>query len=204
MKTVSLTSLATRTAGIILLSGLVGCVADQEKIGAINAVNEAFRIEYEQIIVKEGVHVVAATPAEAFVAMRVACASLGMRTERQDRSMGYLLVSGAAPLPLSAEEWNRSSTADLPFLRRVISPHVGAAANFVKFEPQGLDVRVSATFVPTAAGTEVALTVRLQETTPARSGWPRRQYVSPNVLQAGLAAVWKAFEHELQTRPDTT
>jgi hypothetical protein len=202
MTTRSFTSTLARAAIVVSLSGLTACVADREKISAINAVNHSFQVEYDKIIAKEGVQVVAATPAEAFVAMRVAFAGLGLRTESQDPSIGYLLVSGAAPLPLSDAQWQRASEADLPFLREVISPHVGVAANFVKFDPQGLDVRVSATFVPAAGGTEVALTVRLQETAPARSGWPRREYVAPNVLRAGLANVWKAFDHELRSRPD--
>ena len=180
---------------------LAGCVSDPKKISAINAVNQAFKVEYDRIIASEGVHVVAATPAEAFVSMRVAFATLGLKTEVQDPAIGYLLVTGAAPLPLSHAEWETSSSADLPFLRGVISPHVGVAANFVKFEPQGLDVLLSATFVPAANGTEVALTVRLRETAPARSGWPRREYVSPNVTRTGLAAVWRAFDHELLSRP---
>jgi len=37
-----------------------------------------------------------------------------------------------------------ASQADLPLLRRLISPHVGAAANFVQFEPQGLQVVINA------------------------------------------------------------
>ena len=44
------------------------------------------------------------------------------------------------------------------------------------------------------AGSEVALTVRLRETAPPRSGWPRREYVAPNILRAGLAKIWVAWD----------
>ena len=195
-------SIAVRVlAACALFAGLGGCVSDPEKKDAIGAVNEAFRPEYDRIIASDGIRVFHAPAAEAFMAMRVAFASIGMHTESQDQAIGYLLVSGDAPLPLDAAGWEAASSQDLPLLRRVIKPHVGVAGNFVKFEPQGLSVRVSATFVPKGDDTEVALTVRLQEKTAARSGWPRREYVSPNVLRAGLARVWAAFDHELNSKP---
>lgn len=186
----------------ILIVGLAACVSDLEKKGAISAVNEGFRPEYDRIIASEGVRIVDAPAGEAFMAMRVAFASLGMRTESQDQAIGYLLVSGDAPLPLDEAGWDAASAMDLPLLQKLIKPHVGVAANFVEFEPEGLSVRVSATFVAKSeSSTEVALTVRLQEKKPARSGWPRREYVSPNVLRAGLGRVWTAFDHELNSKP---
>jgi hypothetical protein len=105
---------------------------------------------------------------------------------------------------LSDAEWAQASALDTPFLRRLIEPHVGIAANFVQFEPQGLDVLISATVIGQGASSEVSLTVRLRETAPPRSGWPRREYVAPNILRAGLAKIWAAYEREVRaslTRP---
>ena len=72
------------------------------------------------------------------------------------------------------------------------------AANFVQFEPQGLDVVINATFLEVPQGTEVALTVRLREIAPPRSGWPRREYVSPHVLTIGIEKIFGIFERELR------
>ena len=121
-----------------------------------------------------------------------------MRSEQQDQILGHLSVGAAAPLPLTDDEWRAASQVDLPFLRRLISPHVGAAANFVQFEPQGLDVVISAAFLDAPGGTEVSLTVRLRERAPPRSGWPRREYVSPQVLRVGLEKIFSTFEHDLR------
>lgn len=183
------------------VSGFSGCAGDQQKINAINAVNQGFRAEYEKLVVEKGTRVYKNGRTDAFIAMRVALAQLGMRTEQQDMSLGYLAVAGAAPLPLSDQEWRAASEIDLPLLRRLIEPHVGIAANFVHFEPQGLDVVINVTVLEAAAGTEVSLTMRLRETAPPRSGWPRREYAAPRLLGVGLEKIFSAFERELRAGP---
>jgi hypothetical protein len=175
-----------------------GCASDREKIDAIGAVNQGFRLEYEKLLAEKGARVFPVARSDAFVAMRVALAGLGMRTEQQDVTLGHLAVAAPAPLPLTDDEWRRASEADLPFMRRLIAPHVGAAANFVQFEPQGLAVVINATFLDAPNGTEVALTVRLRELAPPRSGWPRREYVAPHLLTAGLDKIFASFDRELR------
>lgn len=187
-----------------LLAGLAGCVSAPERIGAIEAVNAGFRIEYERILAEAGTRRVPLQRRDALLALRVALAGLGLHTEAQDLELGLLVCAGPAPRPLTEAEWAQASALDTPFLRRLIEPHVGIAANFVQFEPQGLDVLISATVIGQGAGSEVALTVRLRETAPPRSGWPRREYVAPNILRAGLAKIWAAYEREVRaslTRP---
>jgi hypothetical protein len=190
-----------RAAGAIAVLMLGACASDQQKINAINDVNKGFRVEYEKLLAERGKRVYKYSRADAFLAMRVTLASLGMRTEQQDLGLGHLAVAAAAPLPLSNEEWRSASDADLPFLQALIEPHVGIAASFVRFEPQGLEVVINATVADTAAGTEVSLTVRLRETAPPRSGWPRREYVAPNLLKVGLEKIYTAFERELRAGP---
>jgi hypothetical protein len=188
-------------AGALLALGLSGCATDQQKMNAINAVNQGFRVEYEKLLAEKGSRTYKLSRPNAFVAMRVALASLGMRTERQDVTLGHLAVAAPAPLPLSDEEWRRASEVDLPLLQGLIEPHVGLAAKFVKFEPQGLEVVINATVLDGAAGTEVSLTVRLREIAAPRSGWPRREYVAPHLLNVGLEKIFGAFERELRAGP---
>ena len=187
--------------GALLCTLLSGCAGDQQKISAINAVNEGFRAEYEKLLAERGTRVYKVPRADAFVAMRVALATLGMRTEQQDVSLGHLAVAAAAPLPLTDAEWRTASEADLPLLRRLIEPHVGVVANFVAFEPQGLEVVINATLLEATGGTEVTLTVRLREIAPPKSGWPRRQYVAPHLLNVGLDKVFGALDRELRAGP---
>jgi len=195
-----------RTAIASLLAPLLpallqGCVSEQDKGDAIHRVNEAFRIEYERLVAEKGTRTYRQKRGDAFLAMRVTLAGLGMRTEQQDLSLGHLAVAGKAPLPLSDDEWRSASEADLPLLRRAITPAVGIVANFVGFEPQGLEVVINATFLDAPEGTEVSLTVRLREIAPPRSGWPRREYVGPHVLEVGIAKIFGAFERELRAGP---
>ena len=189
------------SAAILLVLVLAGCASDQQKINAINAVNQGFQVEYEKLLAEKGSRTYKLGRGEAFVAMRVTLAGLGMLTEHQDPSLGYLAVIAKAPLPLTDQEWRSASQVDLPLLRQLIEPHVGVAANFVQFEPQGLDVVINATFIEGAGSTQVSLTVRLRETAPPRSGWPRREYVSPRVLNLGLEKIFTAFERELRAGP---
>lgn len=185
----------------MLALALTGCASDAQKISAINAVNQGFRVEYERMLAAKGTRSYKLNRAETFLALRVALAGLGMRTEQQDLTLGHLAVAATAPLPLSDEEWRSASQADLPLLQRLIEPHVGMAASFVKFEPQGLDVVINATVLEAAAGTEVSLTVRLREIAPPRSGWPRREYVAPHLLDVGLEKIFATLEREIRAAP---
>ncbi|HSC64612.1 MAG TPA: hypothetical protein VLD35_13305 [Caldimonas sp.] len=184
-----------------LLVLVAACASDSDKISAINALNQGFRVEYEKLLAEKGTRLFMTTRGDAFVAMRVALAQLGMQTEQQDMALGHLAVAAPAPLPLSDDEWRSASQIDLPLLRRLIEPYVGAAASFVQFEPQGLDVVINAAFLDAPRGTEVSLTVRLRERAPPRSGWPRREYVSPRVLTVGLEKIFATFERELKAGP---
>ncbi len=197
------TTTTLRTLGVVslLMLLLAGCASDAQKISAINAVNQGFRIEYEKLLAEKGTRLFKASRGDAFVAMRVALAELGMHTEQQDMTLGHLAVAAAAPLPLTDEEWRSASQVDLPLLHRLIEPHVGAAASFVQFEPQGLDVVINATFLEAPGGIEVSLTVRLRERAPPRSGWPRREYVAPRLLTVGLEKIFATFERELKVGP---
>jgi hypothetical protein len=194
-------TLSRACAGALLALVLAGCASDQQKANAINAINEGFRVEYEKLLAEKGARVYKQSRTDAFVAMRVALAELGMRTERQDMTLGYLAVAAKAPLPLTDEEWRSASQVDLLLLHRLIEPHVGVAANFVQFEPQGLEVVINAAFLEVEAGTEVSLTVRLREIAPPRSGWPRREYVAPRLLTVGLDKIFATFERELRAGP---
>ena len=53
---------------VILAFALTGCANDQEKIAAINAVNQGFRVEYEKLLATNGTHRYKVSQAEAFVA----------------------------------------------------------------------------------------------------------------------------------------
>jgi hypothetical protein len=188
--------------GALLILLLCGCVTDEDKIHAIRAVNESFRIDYEKILADKGTREYKVRRDDAFVAMRVTMAGLGMRTESQDASLGHLIVVAPAPLPLDDGEWLKASNADTPLLRKIIGPYVGGlSASFVHFEPQGLNIVIGATFVDTGAGTEISLTARLREVAPPRSGWPRREYLLPTAVSSGLDKIWRAFEQELRSGP---
>lgn len=190
----------SRGASVVAVLALLaaGCVTQEEKRDATLAVNRAFQVEYERILAEKGVRSYKVKRTEAFVALHAALSRLGMRVESQEPEVGYLAVYAPAPVPLNAQEWRQAAEADLPKIRAIARPHIGMAADFISFEPEGLLIVINATAVDVAAGTEVSLTMRMREVAPPRSGMPRREYPPPTGLHIGLDKIWAQFEQELR------
>jgi hypothetical protein len=85
-------------------------------------------------------------------------------------------------------------------MREIARKHVGMAAAFISFEPEGLMIVVNATTLDSAAraGTEIRLTMRMREVAPPPSGRPRREYPPPTALHIGLDKIWAALDQELR------
>jgi hypothetical protein len=183
-----------------LCMGLAGCVTDSQKRDAINEVNETFRKEYEVILKDKGTRVYPVTPAQALDAMRPALGRLGLRVADQNPDIGYLAVVGPAPAPLNLKEWEIVNERDLPILRDIAKRHIGLLGNFIRFEPEGLEVQINAIMPRTPSGTEVSLTARMREIAPPQSGMPRREYLPPSAVRMGLDKIWSEFERELRSQ----
>lgn len=189
-----------RGVGFVAVLALLaaGCVTQEEKRDATVAVNRAFQVEYERILAEKGVRSYKVKKTEAFVALHAALSRLGMRVESQEPEVGYLNVYAPAPTPLNAQEWRQAAEADLPKIRAIARPHIGMAAEFISFEPEGLLIVINATTLDIPAGTEVSLTMRMREVAPPRSGMPRREYPPPTGVRIGLDKIWAQFEQELR------
>lgn len=175
-----------------------GCVTQDQKRDAINDINKVFRVEYETILAEKGTRVYKVTRAEAYDAVRVSLARLGMIVEAQDSLLGYVNVYAPAPRPLNLEEWAQAAEADLPRTRDIIGPHVGVFRHFFNFEPKGLEIVISGTVVEVPAGTEISYTARMRETAPPQSGFPRREYLPPTAVRIGLDKMWAELEREFK------
>ena len=188
-----------RAFAALLFLPLAACITDTQKRDAINDVNQAFRVEYEAILAEKGTRTYQTTPAQALDAMRVALGRLGLRVADQAPDIGYLNVVGPAPAPLNLQEWAEVNERDLPKLREIIKKHLGLMGNFVRFEPEGLEVLINATVLASRGGTEVSLTARMREVAPPPSGMPRREYLPPSAVRMGLDRIWGEFERELRS-----
>ena len=182
-------------AAALLISG---CVTTEDKRCAVDAINKEFRNDYEAILVKDGTRVFSVSRAEAYDAVRVSMARLGMRVEAQDPVLGYVNVYGPAPRPLDEQEWKEAAQADLPRVREIIGPCVGLFAHFFSFEPQGLQSVISATAVEVPAGTAISFTARMREIAPPKSGFPRREYLPPSAVRMALTKMWADIEAEFK------
>jgi hypothetical protein len=121
-----------------------------------------------------------------------------MTVEAQDPGLGFVNVYAPAPRPLDLEEWRRAADADLPRMREIIRPHVGLLSQFIRFEPEGLEVVISGTVVAVPAGTEISFTARMREIAPPKSGIPRREYLPPTAVRHGLDKIWAELEREFK------
>lgn len=177
---------------------VAGCITTDDKRAAVEAINKAFRADYEAILAKDGTRVFNVTRAEAYDAVRVSMARLGMTVEAQDPVLGYVNVYAPAPRPLNEEEWARAAEADLPRTREIIGPHVGIFRHVFNFDPKGLESVISATVVEMPAGTEISFTARMREIAPPESGFPRREYLPPTAVRMALAKMWTEIEREFR------
>jgi hypothetical protein len=181
-----------------VLALLSGCVSDQQKHDAIVAVNQDFRVQYEGILTEKGARTYALRRDDAFSAMSGALMDLGMQQESMDPSLGFMTFYGKAPTPLSDEDWRATADADLPKLRQLVEPYIGKIASWlIKFEPEGLQIVISATIIESPEGAAlISLTMRMREVEPPHSGMPRRDYPPPTGVRIGLDKIWAQFERE--------
>ncbi len=187
-------------AALLLAALLAGCASDSQVRSAITEVNETFRKDYERILEERGSRTYQVAQPQAFDALRTALTRLGMRIVDQSPEIGYLNASAPAPNPLDADEWRKAAEADLPKMREIAVKHVGIIGRFLRFEPEGLDIVITATALRAAAGSEISLTMRMRETAPPPSGMPRREYPPPSAVRMGLDKIWREVERELPAR----
>ena len=177
---------------------MAGCVTTEDKRCAVDAINKDFRKDYEAILAKDGTRVFAVSRGEAYDAIRVSMARLGMRVEAQDPVLGFVNVFAPAPRPLDDKEWREAADADLPRAIEIIGPCVGLFAHFFKFEPQGLEIVISGTAVEVPAGSVISFTARMRETAPPKTGFPRREYLPPTAVRMALNKMWAEIDQEFK------
>ncbi len=177
---------------------LAGCASQQEIGAAIQAVNKAFQADYEAMLADKGVRMYKVRQLDAFVALHAALGKLGMHVTDQDPDIGTLNASAPAPRPLDAQEWRQAAAVDLPRMRQIARPHVGALADMIGFEPEGLEIVINATVLDADGAAEVSLTTRMREIAPAKSNLPRREYPPPTGVNMALDKIWRQLDQELR------
>jgi|tagenome__1003787_1003787.scaffolds.fasta_scaffold20639268_2 hypothetical protein len=187
-------------AACIAAAALSGCatITDDQKRDAINAVNAEFKRQYEQILAEQGARFYRVSPDEAFDTLRVTLTRMGMRIGDQSPSIGYLNVFAPAPTPLDQDEWLKAEAQDLPKMREIVCKYIDLRCQFIRFEPEGLDIVINGTVNPVRSGAEVSLTVRMREVKPPKTGMPRRDYAPPTAVRMGLDKIWRNYEQELR------
>ena len=190
---------AIRRAGLCVVAAALaqGCASQEGIRCAITDINKEFQEQYERILAEKGARRFTVPPADAFVGTRAALFRLGMRLETQDPDLGLLSVAAPAPTPLNQEEWKQVAQADLPMMQQLAARCVGLTGWLLKFEPEGLEIVITATVLPASGGSEISLTARMRQVTPPPSGMPRREYAPPTGVHKALDKLWAQIEREL-------
>jgi len=184
----------------VLAAGCAVVPGTEERRAAVDSINKAFRADYEAILAENGTRAFRVTRAEAYDAVRVSMARLGMTVEAQDPVLGFVNVFAPAPRPLDNEEWEKAAAADLLRTREIIGPHVGIFRHFFNFNPNGLETVISATIIEAPVGAEISFTARMREITPPESrDFPRREYLPPTAVRTALDKMWREVEREFKT-----
>ena len=184
----------------VLAAGCAVVPGTEERRAAVDSINKAFRADYEAILAENGTRAFRVTRAEAYDAVRVSMARLGMTVEAQDPVLGFVNVFAPAPRPLDNEEWEKAAAADLLRTREIIGPHVGIFRHFFNFNPNGLETVISATIIEAPVGAEISFTARMREIAPPESrDFPRREYLPPTAVRTALDKMWREVEREFKT-----
>jgi len=185
-------------AALVFLAG--GCASQANIRDAIVAVNREFQTQYEQILTSEGAREFRAPAGETHAAVHAALTRLSMNLEEDNPDLGYVRFGAPAPAPLSADEWKEVAKADLPMMQNIAARYIGLPAYLIGFEPEGLEIVITATIIAEGRRSEVALTVRMRQLKPPPSGMPRREYAPPTGVRMGLEKIWAEIERELKLK----
>jgi len=189
-----------RWLGLAAVLILAACVSQETKRDAINAINAAFKADYEAALASDGARTFKQPPGITFDAVNAALTRLGLVIEQRKPEIGFIAAEAPAPLPLDRSEWDRAAKVDLPRARAILERHIGPLAELFTFEPEGLDIVITATVNETSGGSEASFTMRMREISPPKQDLPRREYPPPTAARMGLEKIWKTVDLELAAR----
>ncbi len=134
--------------------------------------------------------------ARAFQTMYAVLQEFGFRVVNWESDY-YISVTGPAPTPLDAREWDRARGVDEPVLRRIASKYLGIKGRLAKLDPDGLNIDGIITLNDSGTGTDISITFRFREMKPQPTGaiLPRREYPPPAASRIGFEKIWDRFEY---------
>ncbi len=173
-----------------------GCVSDAQYNSAIMRLDDEWKAANERTLRTEGRRTLQISRSRALLAARGATQKLGMLVEEENVETGFLLVTAAAPTPLTAAEWKQVQAADTANMQNVIAEEVGLASWFATLDPSAKDVLANVLVAKKSRGVEVSIGLRLRNRKVV-AGRVRRSQPPPTALRIGLRKFWAAFDKEL-------
>jgi len=171
-------------------------VTDPKVANAITEINLSFKHGYQKLLSDMGTRHFNVNRSIAFSGMLKTLENLGFTITNTEGDY-YIYVTGPAPTPLDAQDWQKVKDNDQPKLRKIASKHIGIKGNFVKLEPEGLNIEGFVTILEAFGGVDITITFRMKEIKPQppESILPRREYPPPTAARIGYEKIWYQFEN---------
>ena len=186
------------SATAIVALGLAACQPPPALVNrAVTNIDFAWKLENDQIFEKIGSRLFEVSRYQAFVAAQSTLRKLGLVVEKQDFATGFLFATAAAPVPLSAEEWEIVKQTDTTEMRKIAVKEVGYIGWFANLDPASKDVLVNVYVVARQDRTEVSLGMRMRHKKDIE-GLKKRTQPPPTALRMGFEKFWRVFDEELR------
>ena len=171
-------------------------VTDPKVADALTEINLSFKHSYQKLLSDMGTRHFNVNRPVAFSGMLKTLENLGFTIKNTEGDY-YIYVTGAAPIPLDAQDWEKVKDTDQSTLRKIASKHIGIKGRLAKLEPDGLNIEGYVTILEAYGGVDITITFRMKEIKPQppESILPRREYPPPTAARIGYEKIWYQFEN---------
>jgi len=171
-------------------------VTDPKVAAAMTEINLSFKGGYQKLLSDMGTRHFNVNRPVAFSGMLKALENLGFTITNTEGDY-YIYVTGPAPTPLDAQDWEKVKDTDESTLKKIAAKHIGIKGNFAKLEPDGLNIEGFVTILEASGGVDITITFRMKEIKPQppESILPRREYPPPTAARIGYEKIWYQFEN---------
>ncbi len=172
-------------------------VTDPKVANALAEINLSFKYSYQKLLSDMGTRHFNVNRPVAFSGMLKTLENLGFTIKNTEGDY-YIFVTGPAPTPLDAQDWEKVKDSDQSTLRKIASKHIGMIkGGLAKLEPDGLNIEGFVTILEAYGGVDITITFRMKEIKPQppESILPRREYPPPTAARIGYEKIWYQFEN---------
>lgn len=184
---------------LVVVIGVLGsgCATMPELNAAMVRLDGVWKQQNEELRRELGTAAVDATTDESFDALLNTLETLGFSIKNKDRKNGLVHGVGAAPLPLTEEEWHKAKEADGPAMREIVGQTLPLTSLLFFLHTDEVEINVLAHVRPLSRGSEISFQYTMVDHKVLNMGLHAAENPGPTAAKAGMIKAWKEFEKEL-------